>query len=112
MNCPKCNKNEFIKSGMAFGRQRYLCKPCNYYYTVELKDNTAIKKQALDLYLEGLGFRSIGRIIKVSHVTVYNWIKDFGRKLNLDTCGEKAIVTELDEMHTYIKSKKTSVGSG
>ena len=32
----------------------------------------------LERYLEGLGFRSIGRFLKCSHVAVYNWIKAFG----------------------------------
>ncbi|MFT4967609.1 MAG: transposase, partial [Candidatus Deianiraeaceae bacterium] len=34
-----------------------------------------LKRLALELYLEGLGFRSISRILKVSHVSIYNWIR-------------------------------------
>ena len=34
-----------------------------------------IKRQAVELYLEGLGFRSIGRFLNVSHVAAYNWIR-------------------------------------
>jgi DNA-binding NarL/FixJ family response regulator len=30
----------------------------------------SVKRQALQLYLEGLGFRSIGRFLGVSHVSV------------------------------------------
>ncbi|KAA6334071.1 hypothetical protein EZS27_017586 [termite gut metagenome] len=33
-----------------------------------------MKKQALHLYLEGLGFRSIGKLLGVSNATVLNWI--------------------------------------
>jgi len=32
-----------------------------------------------ELYLEGLGFRAIGRFLNCSHVAVYNWIKEFGK---------------------------------
>jgi len=41
------------------------------------------KRFALELYLEGLGFRSIGRILKVSHVSIFNWIKQYGQNLDL-----------------------------
>ena len=41
-----------------------------------------------DELLKGLGFRSIGRALKVSHVSVFNWIKRylyrFKKKLFLD----------------------------
>ena len=42
---------------------------------------TSVKRQALQLYLEGLGFRSIGRFLGVSHVSVQKWIKKFGQEL-------------------------------
>jgi transposase-like protein len=72
----------------------------------------SVKRQALQLYLEGLGFRSIGRILGVSHVSVQNWIKKFGKELE-DLKSENTIsVVELDEMHTYIGNKKNIAGSG
>ena len=36
---------------------------------------------ALKLYLEGMGLRSIGRILTVSTVTVLNWIRMLGRSV-------------------------------
>jgi transposase-like protein len=59
MNDPKCKKRNNSKSGVIKGRARYVCKRCNEYYTVEQRAGTAdqeTKRQALDLYLEGLGF--------------------------------------------------------
>ena len=68
---------------------------------------STVKRQALQLYLEGLGFRSIGRILKVSHVSVYNWLKSSGAKLQ-DIRSETEIeVVELDEMHSYIGQKNS-----
>jgi transposase-like protein len=64
MKCPKCLYDKSVKSGIIKGRQRYKCKACGFNYTVELKSTSkpkSLKKQALHLYLEGLGFRSIGR---------------------------------------------------
>ncbi|OAV66930.1 Transposase [Bacteroidales bacterium Barb6XT] len=116
MNCPKCSSEKKLKSGFAKGRQRYKCKDCGYNYTVELKPATkpdSIKKQALRLYLEGSGFRSIGRLLGVSSVSALNRIRKFGketRELNLES--KKAETVEVDEMHSYTGSKKTVVGYG
>ena len=41
-----------------------------------------------------------------------NWIKSFGEKIEELRNTEDVEVVEIDEMHTYIGSKKTTVGSG
>jgi hypothetical protein len=69
-----------------------------------------LKRLALELYLEGLGFRSIGRILKVSHVSIYNWNPKFGQKAKELRKNDEISVVEIDEMHTYIGSKKTQLG--
>ena len=112
-NCPKCKSKNFRKDGIVKSRQRYLCKDCAYRFTVEQTGKPdKLKRDALFLYLEGLGFRSIGRFLEVSHVTVFNWIKGFGEKLDEFRNPEGIEIIELDEMHTYIGQKKTTVGSG
>jgi transposase-like protein len=63
-----------------------------------------IKRQVLQLYLKKLGFRSIGRFLNCNHVAVYNWIKAHGESIE-PLQFEKEVV-ELDEIHTYIDSKK------
>jgi transposase-like protein len=112
-SCPKCKGKNFRKDGIVKSKQRYLCKDCKHRFTVEQigKPNT-VKRDALILYLEGLGFRSIGRFLNVSHVAVFNWIKSFGEKLEEFRNTEEIEVVELDEMHTYVGSKKTTVGYG
>jgi transposase len=109
MEYPKCGKQAGCKDGLASGRQRCLCKDCNHRYTVAQRSGVgdkAVKRQALELYLEGLGFRSIGRILGFSNVTILNWIRAFGEQLDAIK-GDGAIqVVELDEMHSYVGSKK------
>ena len=93
MMCPKCRSNNKIKNGKVNGRQRYKCKECGYNYTVVLKSTAKsemTKRFALTLYLEGPGFRSIGRLLKVSHVAVMNWVKNYGK--NLEKIRNKAPV--------------------
>jgi predicted transcriptional regulator len=64
------------------------------------------------MYLEGLGFNSIGRLLGVSHVAVIKWIKKYGSQLAEIKNENPVSIIELDEMHSYIQSKKTIVGSG
>ena len=115
MNCPKCGAQASCKDGLANGRQRYLCKSCNHRYTVTHRSGTgdkAVKRQALELYLEGLGFRSIGRVLGFSNVTILNWIRAFGEQLDTIKADAPVQVVELDEMHSYVGSKKTIAGYG
>ena len=112
-NCPKCQSKSICKDGIVKERQRFRCKECNYHFTVEsVGKPEKLKRDALILYLEGLGFRSIGRFLNVSHVAVFNWIKSFGESIDDIRSDDKIEVIEVDEMHTYIGSKKTSFGSG
>ena len=109
----KCKSKNFRKDGIVRFKQRYLCKDCKHRFTVEQRGKpNKLKRDALILYLEGLGFRSIGRFLNVSHVAVFNWIKAFGESLEEFRNTEQIDVVELDEMHTYIGSKKTIVGYG
>ena len=116
--CPRCESDKRVKDGIVHNRQRYRCKECNYRYTVKKREakesSEEIRKLALKMYLEGLGFRSIGRLLGFSHVAVYYWIRDYGEKIV--EIGEKEkehiSVIEIDEMHTYIGNKKTTNGYG
>ncbi len=115
MRCPRCKSDQRVKDGIVKGRQRYQCKACGFRYTVEYKSGITpyFKRLALMMYLEGLGFRSIGRILGVSNVAVLNWVRDFGMKAgDLPEVETNLKQVEIDEMHTYIGSKKTEEGSG
>ena len=114
LNCPRCASPNKVKSGMKDGRQRYKCKSCRYLFTVAQKSDTATPDQrrlALTLYLEGLGFRSIGRVMGFSHVAVYQWIKAVGEEV-AHIQRQAAKIVELDELHSYMGHKKTTAGFG
>jgi len=115
MNCPRCGSVNHCKDGIVKGRQRYKCKDCYYHYTVKQKSDVKssdTKRLAFEMYLEGLGFRSIGRILQISYGTVYQWIKKWGKNMTLPKRKEDIEVVELDEMHTYVGRKKTTNGYG
>lgn len=81
--CPKCKSEELIKSGIVKGRQRFRCKHCSYSFTV-LKEGKNIDPyyviKALQLYIEGVTFREIERILGISHVSIMNWVKKYNIK--------------------------------
>lgn len=78
--CPSCSSEEYIKSGIVANRQRYKCKSCGYFFTVNKEgkkiDDYYVNK-SLQLYLEGLSYREIERLLGVSHVSVMNWVKKY-----------------------------------
>jgi transposase-like protein len=115
MKCPKCSESDFVKNGKAYGKQRFKCKLCGNNFTVELKSYAkpkATKRLALQMYLEGLGFHSIARLLNVSHVAVQKWIKAFGKEIEHYKNDSPVKIVEMDELHTYIGRKKTTVGYG
>src|SRR6218665_1777251 len=111
MNCPRCKSSEYSKDGIVNLRPRYKCKKCVYRYPVEKKSDLK-SDETKRLALEILGFKAIGRILKISYGSVYKWVKEWGEKVSLPKSTRPIEMVELDEMRTYIMSKKTTVGSG
>ena len=120
MQCPKCESEEYVKSGFTKEKQRYKCMKCRCNFTQSHLRNYSfkIKLQAAKLYLEGMGFRSIGRILGVSNVTILNWIRAFGQitKAYVHTKLPDDIhdieVIEIDEMWHFTQKKNENFGSG
>ena len=114
MNCPKCKKESYRKDGFVNKQQRYFCKTCNFRYSVVKKSGTKCeetKPLTLEMCLEGLGFRAMGRLLNINYTTVHRWVEKWGK--NIEFPQKKEIeIAEIDELHTYIGSKKTTVGYG
>ena len=65
------------------------------------------------MYVNGMGFRAIGRVKGVSHVAIMNWVKQVGELLpNAYEPENIPQVGELDELETFVGSKKTRFGCG
>ncbi|NPV67399.1 MAG: IS1 family transposase [Anaerolineae bacterium] len=113
--CPYCHRTEQqVKAGLnASGSQRYLCKACRRKYTPQPNDigyPAEIRRQALEMYVDGLNFRRIARLLKVNHQTVANWVKAHADQLPdpPPAPAEPIEVEELDELFTFVERKKTS----
>lgn len=60
-----------------------------------------------------MGFRAIERVKGVHHTTVIHWVKQVGQQLPDAYAPDQAPeVGELDELETFVGSKKTKSGSG
>lgn len=114
MKCKYCWSEKYSKNGFAHGLQRYKCKSCQRNFTTQTPAGYSMEMRlrALKMYLEGLGFRSIGRILNVSNVTVFNWIHSFAK--NFPQKDEVWMaenlrcipVIQIDEFWHYVKKKR------
>jgi transposase-like protein len=116
IKCPKCQGEEVAKSGIISGRQRYKCKNCGYHFSVS-KLGKSIDKyyviKALQLYLEGISLREIERILGVSHVSVLNWVKQYGIKAPENTSYHPTYkVFSHEELVKFMASRDQIAGTG
>lgn len=114
--CPLCHSVENVKSGVVNGRQRYKCKACNYHFTVEKRGkniNDYYVTKALQLYLEGLSYREIERILGTSHVTVMNWVKRYGvSRPAAKNYHPNYKILSHSELTSFLNNKDNLQGSG
>jgi transposase-like protein len=114
--CPRCKTKIFIKAGFVRGKQRFKCKQCLYHFVQ--RDQRAypreVKIQAIHLYLEGVGFRGIGRLLKINPATVMLWIRKLGNEIQALTPKHPAKIEflELDELWHYVGKKNQNAGYG
>jgi transposase-like protein len=116
IKCPKCGGEEVSKSGIISGRQRYKCKNCGYHFSVN-KLGKSIDKyyviKALQLYLEGISLREIERILGISHVSVMNWVKQYGIKAPENSSYHPTYkVLSHEELVKFMASRDQIAGTG
>jgi hypothetical protein len=114
--CPSCSSENQIKSGIINKRQRYKCKDCGYYFTVSKlgkKIDDYYVNKALQLYLEGLTYREIERILGISHVSILNWVKKYGVKRPYNTDYHPTYkILSATELGIYFSDVQNIKGSG
>ena len=114
--CPNCSSDRYIKSGIIKNRQRYKCKDCSYFFTVNKlgkKIDDYYVNKALQLYLEGLTYREIERILGLSHVSVLNWVKKYNIKRPYNGNYHPTYkILNADELSNYFKNPKNLAGAG
>ena len=114
--CPKCNSTEAVRNGIINQRQRFRCRQCNYNFTVDkvgkgISTDYVIK--ALQLYIEGVSFREIERLLGISHVSVMNWVKKYQIKVpEKNTYHPTYKILNHKELAEFITNKDNVEGAG
>lgn len=110
-SCKYCYDERLVKNGFVRGKQRWRCQSCFRNQVVgdrRKQYDNAIKRHALAMYLNSSGIRSIGRVLKVSHQSVANWVENAGKIveqeiLNLHMTPRNISILEMDELYTFIQ---------
>jgi len=112
MQCPECQSTHVNKNGQKKGKQNYICVGCGRQvidcYPPHKGYSSEVKREWIKMSVTGMGFRAIERVKNVHHTTIINWVKQVGKFLpdfyDAETTPE---VGELDELETFVGSKKT-----
>lgn len=116
--CTKCQSTHIVKNGKTkTGRQKYHCKSCKAYGTLNpsVQYTPERKAEILRAYHERASLRGIERTFGVARQTVAKWLKEKSDSLPAMPPLEAAQpddVLELDELWSFVESKKTNDGSG
>ncbi|WP_162910574.1 helix-turn-helix domain-containing protein [Hymenobacter oligotrophus] len=69
--------------------------------------------KALQLYIEGVSYREIERLLGVSHVSVMNWVKKYGVKAPRQTEYHPTYqILNQKELTTFFQDTKNMKGAG
>ncbi len=111
MKCSNCLSNNVVRKGKRGLRQRLKCVDCGkycqnkYIYKLfEKKDDFQIKA----LNAEGVGIRSMSRVLGYSSQTIIRRILYLKSTITKPQNCETNQVYEVDELWTYIARKETS----
>src|SRR3712207_9158939 len=98
----------FVKSGLAQGRQRYRCKACDRSFTATPPRGKPPAMKALAVLLYALGNVSqgmIGKLLGVSHVAVYKWVRAAGDGTPAPSATPSSGIVQIDEMWHFVDGK-------
>ena len=115
MKCPHCQSEHSRKNGHKRGKQNHLCLDCGRQFIENPKPHRGysdeVRRLCLRMYVNGMGFRAIERVTGVHHTTVITWVKQVGQSLPESEALESIPnVGELDELETFVGSKKQGMG--
>ena len=114
ITCPHCQRStQQVKNGRTrAGSQRYRCHACRRKYTPAPQPQgygTNLRRQAIQLYVDGMNLRRIGRTLGVVHQTVANWVAAHADALPAQPPQPSSPVETAarDALFTFVAHKKT-----
>jgi transposase-like protein len=115
LSCKRCGSISFVKNGFIRGLQRYRCRACGYNFTATPKRGRAEVTRALAILLYNFGkasFRWLGKLLDVSAVTSYKWVRRAAESWPEPEVREEIREMQLDEFWHFLQAKKTGLGLG
>ena len=114
--CKGCGSSKLVKNGRnKLGSQRYRCKECVGTFCegdARLKHGLEKRLKVIQMYLEGVGIRSIERLENVSNPLIIYWIRNFAqlickeiRRRPIPKAPKDIAIVEIDELFTYYKKR-------
>lgn len=115
-SCKGCGRAKLVKNGKnKLNNQRYKCKNCGSTFVegdARLKHGLEKRLKVINMYLEGVGIRSIERLEGVSNPLILYWIRHFAalirkeiRRRPVPDKPKDITILEVDELFTYYKKR-------
>jgi insertion element IS1 protein InsB len=111
--CPDCGRVDLVKNGHDYkGSQKYHCKRCNRYGTLQAQKGYSPSQQTLiqRAVLERNSLRGIARIFELSRHTISRWLPSWFEQTPTIASSllpsEVGDVLELDELWSFVGSKQ------
>ncbi len=75
MQCSHCAHPDYTLYGPGRNVQYYRSQACRLIFqALRRGKDPALKQQACQLYLEGMGMRAIGKVLGIRHKTASRWL--------------------------------------
>jgi insertion element IS1 protein InsB len=109
--CPRCGSVRVVKSGHARGRQRWLCRRCQYQFTRRDGYGTPdeVKQAAVTLYGFGLSLNAVGHLLGSCAQSVMRWVCSYVDHYCSKLEPEPVPIIEIDEMWHYLHRRTNRV---
>lgn len=111
--CRRCESPNIVRNGHDYkGSQKYHCKDCGRYGTVNAQSGYGATTQAQVRrgILERVSLRGLERLLRVSRRTIHRWLVGWIDELPLVESSllpaEGADVLELDELWSFVGNKQ------
>jgi len=111
VSCKRCGSEKATKTGIVYGKQRFLCKNCGYNFRLgdyRISEKTVAKKTLCILWYStgSCSFRTLSKFLQTDHSMICRWIQKFGKKLSesIDVYDIKQL--EFDELWRLVDLKK------
>jgi len=101
--------NSLVKNGITkYGKQRFLCQECKTTRVTEPKQygyGNSLNSKIIQLTKEGLGIRSISRVLGISPSTVIRKILKITEGINAPRIPTQLGRIQIDELHTFFENR-------